>query len=181
MAEMIFLNSGGLDSLATAIILTEQGHTLRSLFLNIGQPNTVPAQAAAQKIADRYCVDHVALEVFGANPITREKKEGTAVPFLSNFVMLVGAMYASSKGIGYVVTGGNIASAEFNDAFMAFCRAGTITPLVVPIRPMSDKNSDEIYPLIENDPLLKETYSCRVYPKCGGCGKCLIRKEKGID
>lgn len=182
MAEMIFLNSGGLDSLATASVLSNQGHTLHSLFLNLGQKNLAPAKAAAVKIASKYCVSHYTLVAFPNDNFTISGQY--SVPFNTALMHIIATVYARSKGYNYIASGarGVVDDQKFNEALLNLLRTSHINKLVTPIRPLSDKAGfPDVYSIIQKDSLLGQTYSCRKEIKCGECDKCLLRIEYSIN
>lgn len=64
------MNSGGLDSaLLGAVLKIKQKHTLHSVYIDTGQVNRIPAMAAAEITANKFCVDHHVVTVdFGQTP-----------------------------------------------------------------------------------------------------------------
>lgn len=75
MAEILLMNSGGLDSALLAAYATRNlGHTLHSVYIDSGQVNRIPAMAAAQTTATKFCLDHHVITVdFGQTPNYWEK------------------------------------------------------------------------------------------------------------
>jgi len=62
MATIVLLNSGGLDSAMLAKKLNDDGHVIRSLFVNSHQLNSVATGVAAAETATRFCDSHVVFD-----------------------------------------------------------------------------------------------------------------------
>lgn len=59
MADVVLMNSGGLDSALVAKWLKDKrGHSVHSVYIKTGQVNEVVTEVAAQTTADRHCVSH---------------------------------------------------------------------------------------------------------------------------
>lgn len=184
MAKMVLLNSGGMDSLATAIILHKQNHELHSLYVDMYQPNRKQGIAASKKIAKKYCKSHEVLDLFQDDRYIRPIKTGPQIPWMGHLAYLIGAIHARCHEIDYVAGGlkSDSVGKEFNAHYMNYLRANTLRRPITLIRPLD--NIDDfyrVYDIIKDDKLLKHTWSCNDYPKCKKCGKCKLRKKYSID
>jgi len=182
---MLFLNSGGIDSLCTAILLKEAGNELHSLYFNYGQKNLIPTYRSSGIIADKYCVSHEVVELFsdGRFLVPAATGNGMNIPWLNHVTFIMGAVFAESIGAPFLASGlkEDAASDDFNNKFVEFLKTSKIRKTIVPIRPLSNKTFGEIYDIVKDNYILKETWSCNEFPACGVCGKCKLRKEYSID
>ena len=183
--KVLLLNGGGVDTLAVVLKLIALGYEVHSLLLNIGQLNAERIKEAARTIAREYCASHTELDMFQKGEFVRQTERGiTGVAFQAGVIFMIGAMYARAKGFDYLASGLKNDAVEegFNEAFLELCRKQKMAKPVIPMRPLSNLTEfREVYEIVKNDPLLKETYSCHTDPKCGVCEICKQRVEHGID
>jgi len=183
--KAVLLNSGGIDTLAAAQMLKEQGHELHSLFIGMGQPNQVLALIASKKIADAYCSSHFEFIIPGEWSVSSPNAPagGISIPYLTGVVFLMGCVYARKIGVEYIVSAVKGTHVEaFKPTLLALQKANSIIPvIIIPITPLENKSDAEVYEMVKNNPLLKETVSCAWSPPCGVCKKCLDRKAREID
>jgi 7-cyano-7-deazaguanine synthase in queuosine biosynthesis len=177
----VLMNSGGCESLATAILLWKQGHELHSLHIDVGVPSQARNSVAAAAIAEMYCVDHKEIELHGLLPeINQQNRAIRYQPFI---LASIGCSYAATLDIANVATGntGDSISEEFEDLFNA-CHRSYFRPgqkLYRPLLGVSDFN--QVYIIMKDSPLVHDTVSCPEEPKCGVCPKCNKRRLFNID
>ena len=186
--DAVLLNSGGLDTLATAKILHQAGHTLHSLYVDVGQVNRIPTLASAKKIADLYCESHHVYNFPEVFIVPIEKLKSPGVAFQSCFVFVCGAIYAKTIGVDFVASGlkGDAATDNFDSCYLNFLNTSKLTSTPAPIRPLFKGEGsplptmEYLMEVIGDIESVKQTYSCNSYPPCGVCAKCLKRQEMGI-
>ncbi len=183
--KAVILNSGGLDTLAAMIILRKQNAELHSLYIGMGQPNDERARLSAKKLADEYCLTHYELTIPGKWSVNSPKAPagGISIPYLSGVVFLLGCVYARKIEVDYVVSAvkGNFTE-DFKPALLMLQKSLDIAPkIIIPVTPLEDKTDEDVYLIIKNNPLAKETTSCAHENPCGICKKCIWRKSIGID
>lgn len=184
MSTIVLLNSGGLDSLAVAMLLKEQKHIVHSLYIDLGQRSKAKGIVACRRIADAYCDSHEVIVMFPDDRYLIEMKNGPNLPFMGAALFILGSVYARSKGIDFIASGlkGDSNKDDFNTRFLHLLKASKMTKPVIPLRPVSGmKDFKEVFEVIKDSPIMRHTYSCNVIPKCGGCVKCKLRKKYSID
>jgi len=186
--DALFLNSGGLDSLAVARWGREAGHVLYSLFIDVGQENVeLAAQGAIQIAAAEQLSHETVLVRWSGGPLLATQKglSWLGTPFSGPVFFSLGATVARTKGLDFLVSGMRYGTEDqdttFCDAFVALLRTSPWTHFVTPIRPLSGQGYDEIVARLAEDPVAHATYSCARIPRCGTCRKCETRRRYGID
>ncbi len=189
--KTVLLNSGGKDSLATAILLSRDGHDLHSFTVDVGQPEHAKGNGIAKKIADKYCASH---HVFRATtgPYLAETFNlpvgwrYVTIPYKALVVWSLGAMYASSIGAAAVASGmrADIFPEEFPETLKAMFelsrKVRDPVEVIVPLNGYKGRQgelNEYIWGIVKDDPLWKETSHCEAYPPCGACYGCRLRAE----
>jgi 7-cyano-7-deazaguanine synthase in queuosine biosynthesis len=179
--KTVMLNSGGLDSLALAVMLSKQGHEVHSLYVDTGSKNREQAMAAASKIAAAHCADHYVIAVDG---LKTTPKVARGIPYQGFFFTLLGSIYAASLDIDYVTSGnkGEMSDDSFEETFMNVLKSVKVRDTKIPLRPFRGIiDINQIYMIAKDSPVLKDTWSCGQSTKCGVCNKCRMRIRLGID
>ena len=183
--KYVFLNSGGLDSLAVAILLKNAGHELYSIFINLGADNSETSSVAAQKIADMYCTSHKVITVDGLKGIDETSKSIPNAIYIYHFIA---SSYANLMGID-AITGGHkndFYNPNFTDVLdllvTGYKEGKPRTARRGLYRPLKDSNSsNQTYMIAKDSPLLSQTVSCIEKIPCGECAKCKMRLSLNID
>ena len=188
--KILLLNSGGLDSLACAIVLKHNGHETHSLYVDLGYPNTDASKVASKLIADTYCVAHDSIAVVGlqARGFLKYGHEGFE-PIAHQQMVLntLGASYAQVHEFSHFCSGtrkdtpvGPGYLKGFNST-LAYYQTALIqmNPLEL-FQPINDLTNDQWFGIIKDSPVLHQTVSCLSSPPCGTCFKCKIRATYGI-
>lgn len=181
--ELVYLNSGGVDSLAAGLIMKKKGHVLRSLYIDFGQDNTKPAQKAARKIAKKLCKSHYVMTLKGK---WQFRVEGSllkkSVPFQSILVTDLAKLYCLKiKADG--ITGGMCREGDENPMIpreynKIFEGGGRKHKVIWPVYKMNKKKIMKI--ASKDKELFDITVGCNVNPPCGDCPKCNNRKLYGF-
>lgn len=176
--KVLLLNSGGKDSLATAILLHRE-HELHSLHVNLGHPVSRREEEVSAKIAAKYCVSH---EVFRGGPRSYAKpgKLGRNVQPHKCFVLhAIAAMHAVQIGAEAVASGqkADAVSADFAARLAAAASISSgFAPVsfIFPLRCDGDLDAAhrEVVAIVKDDPLWPETVHCLRDPPCGNCPDC---------
>jgi 7-cyano-7-deazaguanine synthase in queuosine biosynthesis len=174
----VLLNSGGKDSLAAAIILSRAGYELHSLFCIAGQKALEMRDAAAKKIAEKYCVSHDSMVLNGE--WQHQNKFGLPVTAHQTLLFLILAATWGVKHDIYLIASGikpDAVTTNFPEAAAAYFKTsrGTNPPGLV--FPVFDKSDDEIFTIVRHDPLWRNAPTCPYDPACGSCVKCKVRKR----
>lgn len=203
MYKIVFLNSGGKDSL-TAMMLLKQGKLaklglnpdepveIHSLYVDMGWRNLERAKVAAQKLADKYCASHKVLSVGDWAKEFPSLKGG--VRFQTLILHSFAMMYGSTIGAQFIASGvcyGPVdldafpvnynkmhANFEFDfDRTLETFKWHKTRPMVIcPFAyfgPRGGQNA--IWEIVKHDPLWRETVSCNEAAPCKGCYKCQLR------
>ena len=189
--KAVLLNSGGKDSLATAILLAQEGNDLHSFTVDMGQPEGALGHPAAQKIAQKYCRSHHVLKVTSGpylSPTTKlpEGWNYTTIPFKAIVMWSLGAMYAVTIGAEAVASGmrADIFPEDFAKIIegMLALSVKVRDPLkvIVPLDGYKGRQgelNDIVFNIIKYDPLWRETSYCNDDPACGVCYGCRVRAD----
>lgn len=185
--HVVLINSGGKDCLAAALILRRQEHTLHSLFIDLGTPNSTSAGEAAAKIAAKHAADHHAMAVVGITRVRHEKSGITSVPHQSVLVNILGGVYAFGKGIGAIASGerrgpetagaGLAPVRSFPERVAEAFAIGKFCPPPLVLAPVIDFNDERIFATVKDEPLWRETVTCNEWPPCGKCARCVTRAK----
>ena len=189
--KTILLNSGGLDSLACAMLLNQAGHEVHSLYVDLGYPNDSVARVASALVASTYCADHEVVTV-GNLPAMGMADPPTNIGFrpVAYQPMLLHSLavsLATNKGYSEVCAGvrnnayvgyeyDTLLNAYLNK-FQRLTGYGTVR-LSFPINQVN--TDDWLYSIVKDSPILHQTVSCLSLPPCGACIKCLIRSKYAI-
>lgn len=175
--KVVLLNSGGKDTLASAVLLTREGHKLDSLYCDLGLPNTDRSSAAAAELAAKYAATHQTIKVVGPALVGQKGRAGHlsfGVFHQTTIIVGLGAAYATSIGDEGLACGirkmdplrthlaGSLNVNPFNAPL----------PLLCPVMELSDA---AIFELVKSDPLWRKTVTCNAEPACGTCGRCKLR------
>jgi 7-cyano-7-deazaguanine synthase in queuosine biosynthesis len=179
VTEAVLLNSGGIDSRVAAHIMTSEdyGWHLHSLHIPFNPHNKGACRKAAQKTARQYCVEHY--EAREPDNWITQFKGFWGLPHTGIYVHLMGAIYAVSKDIQWVVSG-------YRKDVMAFDWTRTLTELLSASK--VHRPAAIVMPLKESvaadagirmakdlDVDISDTHSCWTDPPCGTCHKCKAR------
>ena len=203
--RILFLNSGGLDSLCVAKITREQypDAYIKSLFFDFGTPNANRATVASKLISEKYCDDWEKLYFKKETPEgqvdaaslfwTDCKYLGTQVtafphlPFQNLYFYFMAFAYAVCNDFEYVLTGikhDSIRKREFFIYFHKFIRSVSTFAMLELLpkleTPLMGEPKELIYHICKDDDLLEYTVSCNLEEECGHCSKCTSRAEFGI-
>jgi len=182
--EAIFLNSGGLDTFATAKLLSKRKHELHSIYIDFNQKNRVACLAASKKIAWWFCANHHVVTVAPLGELRMMNRDDPGIGFQGAVVHSLAASYARAKGIKFIVsaTKADSQKSDFTQVFMDMLKCHTRAEPIALIRPLEKiKSTKDIVEIIGNDPRARETHSCRHNIPCGVCVKCKDRVKYGVD
>jgi 7-cyano-7-deazaguanine synthase in queuosine biosynthesis len=190
--KIVLMNSGGLDSLACAMVLKNLGFETHSLHLGIGQMNRGPAKRAARKIAKKYCTSHTYLRIFPWRRVVHlnklSSKDFWCLPFQGHIVCTIGAAWARTKDINFIASGSkvDIWPLEADRLFEDFMRSSNLSTPVVLLRPLRQgRDYITTFAIVQRDmEMASKTVSCRFQTwrgPCGECPKCERRKRYSID
>jgi 7-cyano-7-deazaguanine synthase in queuosine biosynthesis len=183
--EYAFINSGGKDSLAAAMVLTQAGHTLRSVYVSSGQRASVDAASRlmAATIAAKYAVDHRVVEL-GGNFLSPESKLG-GLAYQNIFIHVMAASWAVSNLGIYEIASGTTKAADlqglFKDRLQALFDTSAHRPppnftFPVYLAAWMTQMERGMYEIVKIDPMWRDTITCNFsYPGCGVCGHCVVR------
>ena len=184
--EYVLLNSGGLDSLAVAIMYHKKGDILHSLYIDIGITTAEAAGESAKRIADMYCASHNTIKLSSdTNLIFNAPSGKPIVKYQAMLWHMLGAMYANKIGVKDILSGnkGKTLHPDFESKMQdmqALVINSTNEVFHRPLLNIFDLN--QIYQIVKFSPLTTSTVSCAVsYPPCGVCNKCKQRQLVGID
>lgn len=190
MDSAVLLNSGGVDSLATAIIMSKR-FKLYSLNILMGQTNSRVQADASKLIADEYCENHHTMNIFGDSSsdeysVYRLFTDRKQFAYIPSIVHLLGATYAISNKCSTLTSGMKVdlATKEWRASFENLCHCHSMWKDYHPmfIFPLYNKDQNYVSSVIrENTDLASKTHSCLLESKCGVCDRCLRRKQIGID
>ena len=194
--KAVFMNSGGPDTLATAILMHEK-YELHSFYLDGHLPNRVRAMPMAEKIAKKYCVSHEIMDIGNRavleydyfDPSWQSTKQIKSqykisrytIPFQSMVYYALAVVYAMQIGTDIVITGTELNKIEqitdlFNEAHVDILKLGCKINFIHPLCGFTD---EDILKILENDLELRNyTVSCDYEVPCGGCWKCGRRINK---
>ncbi len=189
--KTVLLNSGGKDSLATAILL-HRDHELHSCFVNTGAPEDAAALTASAMIAEKYCSSHHVIRI-GSGPYLATTPSLPAawryetVPFKLLVMFALGAMYGVTIGAEAIASGArcDVFYPDFPETLKAALAMSrkvrpsleVLTPLNLFPGEQSKVNELVVWETIKDDPLWRATSYCNYNPPCGVCYGCLLRKE----
>lgn len=178
--EAVLLNSGGIDSRVVAKLATDRGIILHSLFVDSNPAISEVSKASVEETA-KMCIDH---EVFLWPVDWRITKPlgHFSMPFSGFSAQLIGAQYASYRGLKLVLVGDrkgerrlqNMQSLSdmFAHSFtqpVSFCAPLWETDFMTTIQKAKEKGVD-----------ITNTYSCVANPPCGKCLSCVNRAKVGL-
>jgi 7-cyano-7-deazaguanine synthase in queuosine biosynthesis len=193
--KAVFMNSGGPDTLATAILMHEK-YELHSFYLDGHLPNRIRAMSMAEKIVKKYCVSHEVMDIGNRAVIeydyldpswqstkqikSQYKISRYTIPFQSMVYYALAVVYAVQIGTDIVITGsdGKIDQLTdlFNEAHIDIMKMGCKINFIHPLVGFTD---EDILKILENDLELRDyTVSCDYEVPCGGCWKCGRRINK---
>lgn len=178
MPKALVMNSSGKDSLAV-IHLTKSEYELTSLYIDVGQRNTVVALPASKLLADAHCGGrHVTLTLSGGNFLFTSEKIGITVAHQAAMLHSIAASYAVANGFSTIISGQRRGAADplfFDVTLPALLESSKITVPPTFLFPVKQVTTDFVFDTIKGDPLWWETVTCNDYPACGICGRCVIR------
>jgi 7-cyano-7-deazaguanine synthase in queuosine biosynthesis len=207
-SKVLLLNSGGADSVASALLLRRAGYEVYSMFINYGQPSALIERDSAHlmmmnynfmgiKESDKFVEAKLELETSFDDKTSEEI-------YLRNFVfMSYASQYAYSHGIGIIAVGyvgmnTAIRYADDNPVFLQDFHSLLSHFGQQLLLPIAGYDKDMVYTTLLDygiDPI-ELPYCNFVDPKfhnpCGICEKCEItkrdltalktlRKERGIE
>lgn len=183
MADVVLLNSGGIDSRVAAAMLRASGASVHSLFIDWNPASSFEAGRAARGTADAYCAGH---EVFRWPVDWRTwypslRKATTPYAFLGTLAL--GVQYAHHMGANFIASG---VRREVHDAdvlgivadLLSANRFGTEKAFLAPVVNMSE--ADVTAKARELGVDLDSTWSCPEAPQCGQCSSCQRRVREGV-
>lgn len=182
MTRAILLNSGGIDSRIAAAQFAGFGWELHSLYI-VDPRNDDASMAAAEETALLYCASHRIDPYYG--PICAgNSEEDRLLPWFTLYAIVRGAQWAADMGIEHVLSGHkrDIQNDAFKDAIQTVLTTSTRTKSVVvhfPLWELTDWN-DLMIRARGVGANLQGTYSCRTYPECGKCTRCVERARAGL-
>jgi 7-cyano-7-deazaguanine synthase in queuosine biosynthesis len=178
MSKALLLNSGGKDSLATAILARRSGWELSSLYVELGQRNSSEARLSSKRIADKHCADHFELIVNSPHSLIIPIPGGIfGIAYQAVTIHSLAASVAVSRGIERVFSGQRYGAnaAQFPRLFNELLQQSRYTPHIVVDFPVFSLSDEEIFKIVSPDPLWRDTVTCNVSPPCGVCGRCKLR------
>jgi 7-cyano-7-deazaguanine synthase in queuosine biosynthesis len=184
--KLILLLSGGMDSLAATILMHNQGHEIHSLFIRTGLPSDDKVSAVVKKISEMYCASHKELSLAGLNSQGMDNIGVGLRPiaFPAHVWHTLAISYGAEIGVNFIVSGnkGEYSSEDFEEKFIAFSGTSKLQPSKMVLKPLKGiTDFNQIYMIIKDSPLLKETISCLYENPCGECSKCRLRLQFNID
>ena len=182
MADVVLLNSGGIDSRVSAAMLVASGMTVHSLFLDWAPGGRRRFRAAAHRTALLYAATHVEFR-YPVNWMTHSERLGRVrMPFAVFAAVALGAQYAASLGAGWVATGRRFQSLEVPDGstdqmqeVLNQSRVSDKLVLLNPVFAMDDDAVDAKARELGVD--LTGSASCLEPTPCGACPDCRRRKR----
>lgn len=189
--DVILLNSGGLDSLASAIIAKQNNHTLRSVHVKFNYPIADIALTAAQAIADEYCDSHKIINLTDLDPVGTEYGDRfRPVPYQQAILCTIGADIAQKTKLTRVISGVRRAEIFYSiDSYKEHLEMSlnqfrisehNDLHFMFPLQNIPLNEKQVFYDIIKDSPVLHDTVSCLNVPACGICIKCLFRQEYSI-
>ncbi len=185
MADVVLLNSGGIDSRVTAAMLVASGMTVHSLRVDWSPPVSEAAGACARRTADLYCASHAEFP-WPVDWLTRFDALGAdSIPYTVPVLYLLGAMYAHRLGTEYVATGARReveSHPSLFDHLSGMLAADRFSGGKALLRPLYDMTADEVDAKgRELGVDMASTWSCTSRaPHCGECGSCRRRVRVGL-
>jgi 7-cyano-7-deazaguanine synthase in queuosine biosynthesis len=181
--KRVILNSGGLDSLALAMILHAAGDELYSFHIHQGVASSDSQMASAQRIADKFCVSHKVVEIHGL--LQSPDSTGGPRPIACQTVLLamLGQAYANLMNVVSVVSGNRYerVTVEFEKHFNRSLKCVAKGNERVYSRPLGAIYESDVWDIIKDEPLAPQTVSCLAEPPCGTCFKCVERTKVGLS
>lgn len=189
--KTVLLNSGGKDSLATAILLSREGHELHSIYVQSGMPEDCLGMPASARIASAYCASHHVLTMptgpyLADTPNLPEAWRYRTMPHKLLVMFSLGAMYAVTIGAEAIASGArcDVFHSDFPETLKAALAMSRKVrdPLVV-LTPLNlfpgeqSKVNEIVWETIKDDPLWLETSYCNEHPACGVCYGCRMRAD----
>lgn len=179
--KIVLLNSGGKDTLATAMLLRDK-HEMHSLHVQFVSPSPAAA-AVAKEIAARYCASHHEVTTSGLY-MGREVGKVDGLLYQALGLVGLGAMYASQIGASGIAAGFYLAGHIFGPSFGEGVQKVLdsygrglqfLTPLAGTPSVMEGSGETLVLDIVKADPLWKRTVYCHKDPACTKCAKCLQR------
>jgi 7-cyano-7-deazaguanine synthase in queuosine biosynthesis len=193
--KFLLLNGGGIDSLAVARATRTQypKAVIESVHFCYGQPAEAKLAKGAKAIADKYCNSHdeyhmcksIDGEIGPVEDMTIPLIGGTfrGIPFWGLWLLINGFVIAQKRKCEYLLTGiwADAYRPEMIDYLEKALGASKITRKRVSLEaPLYGHDRELVYWIVEDDPVLSQTWSCNYDPPCGVCRKCEYREEKNI-
>ncbi len=161
------------------------GWELHSLFIDWNPAVKVPASLAAKDTSYHFCASHETMPWAPDWRVELPALDTKALPYTAVATCILGAMYAASLDVTYVLTGirAEVASSpQWSNKLRELMSYNEVTPPRIFSHPAYDWDNafvSEEAERLEID--LTSTWSCsRSYPACGECNSCKRRKEMGI-
>ena len=184
--KAVILNSGGVDSLASILVIKQKWEDLElhSLYIDLQSTNRMVSKHAAKKIAEEFCETHNVIEMPDLS-WPEKSIEKKMFPFQSALLATVGANYAKRIGAQVVLMGiDSVFHSEHYSRRLAAVFNETKSGQedgVTPIFPLGSLSRKERLLIAKSHPLGPETVSCWQAIPCGVCGRCKERIEIGLD
>jgi 7-cyano-7-deazaguanine synthase in queuosine biosynthesis len=175
----LLLNSGGKDSLAAAILMSRAGWSLASLHVDAGQRNAGVAAPMAARIAQAHCVSHDTVLIRPSRSWVLEQHGRAFLAHQGAVLASIAAAHAAALGIDRVFSGIRKDSqhSTYPTAVQNLIEASRMTAHARFELPLWDYTNEQVYQIIKDDPLWKETVTCNTYPPCNSCPRCHMRAE----
>lgn len=197
--KAIILLSGGLDSLVSTAVVSQNYGIITALHFNYGQKPFEKEFEACKKICEYYSIDLQLINLdwlsaistasaLNANNISSSKTgKDYWIPNRNGLLVNIAACYAEAEDCNYVVIGANIEEAQgFKDNSKDFISASSnlfkysTQNNVEVVAPLINLNKKQIVEkAIELDAPLELIWSCYHDGEkhCGSCPSCKLLKE----